>query len=706
MNRLQNYLNVIEKRGLKDLPYQKDFIINNESFTKPFVLGAGTSAGKTIINIIWLELFYKNPNNSKLKTLILPASTVVLRDNFYQSLIEFNPSFTYCVCENGNDLKQAIKSNCNVIIVLPQTAINSINYLKKFHNFILDEAHQWYFQKTISNIVKKIKPENQILLTGTPSRFIAKSNQFDFQFVPVMELYELGKVSNVKIEVVSSVYDFKYDDYNGSYGNLKSKLNTHKDAEESFRMVCKDMIKKLKNPIKGYQSFNNFTSNKIGDLFNFLEKTIIFCHSRKQADKFYKFLSKTKGLEGKVLVSHYESDKDSVQFNNFKNQPNYKILIAVDRGKLGFSMGNLFNIVDFTLTQNLDMLLQMYGRLLRLSDSKKQKIFYKVATKNTAPYFVDIMTAMLCLTKYEWYSKYNGKNMGGILIPKVSVSKVNPKRKTKGNTNINKNSKLLSLEQLGIPLDLNLFKTNIQHTQDGKFVTIAETTLDEVKKKLFNINGRNQFDITRPFIESREFARSLNLKTKTEWINFTKKKDFPIDIPKHPHICELYKNDWISYQDWLGTKYNIINNSEKNKNFYNYEQAKKYMLTQNLSNEKDFRKWRVNKPDFIPSNPNRTYRNRGWVSFSDFLKNEISIPNNREFRPYKEVKKFVQSIGIKNSRDWYDYIENNKLPIDIPKTLEYVYENEWEGWPKFLNSKNARQYIINKKTGKKYLLKL
>jgi superfamily II DNA or RNA helicase len=552
MNRLQNYLNVIEKRGLKDLPYQKDFIINNESFTKPFVLGAGTSAGKTIINIIWLELFYKNPNNSKLKTLILPASTVVLRDNFYQSLIEFNPSFTYCVCENGNDLKQAIKSNCNVVIVLPQTAINSINYLTKFHNFILDEAHQWYFQKTISNIVKKTKPQNQILLTGTPSRFIAKSNQFDFQFVPVMELYELGKVSNVKIEVVSSVYDFKYDDYNGSYGNLKSKSNTHKDAEESFRMVCREMIKKLKNPIKGYQSFNNFTSNKIGDLFNFLEKTIIFCHSRKQADKFYKFLSKTKGLEGKVLVSHYESDKDSVQFNNFKNQPNYKILIAVDRGKLGFSMGNLFNIVDFTLTQNLDMLLQMYGRLLRLSDSKKQKIFYKVATKNTAPYFVDIMTAMLCLTKYEWYSKYNGKNMGGILIPKVSISKTNPKTKIKGNINIKKNSKLLSLEQLGIPLDLNLFKTNIQHTQDGKFVTVAETTLDDVRKQFYNIGQH---------LWSEEEILKLAKKCKTL-------KEFR----------EKYKDAFQAATRKGGEFYNNIKNMLETITYWNFEKCKNVAL--------------------------------------------------------------------------------------------------------------------------------
>ena len=53
------------------------------------------------------------------------------------------------------------------------------------------------------------------------------------------------------------------------------------------------------------------------------------------------------------------------------------MLIAVDRGRIGFDMPELFNIVDFTMTQNLDMLLQMYGRLLRKSDlqKKKQKLY-------------------------------------------------------------------------------------------------------------------------------------------------------------------------------------------------------------------------------------------------------------------------------------------------------------------------------------------
>lgn len=702
MNRLKNYEKILSEKGLSDYPYIRKFILENESFDKPFVLGAGTSSGKTFMGIIWLELFYSNQKNKGLKTLVFPASTVVLRDNFADSLREFNPSFTYCICEDGDDIKSAIKSNCDVIVVLPQTAKIYENVLKGFHNFILDEAHQWYFEKTITSIIKKIKPKNQILLTGSPAPFVAKKENFKFQFVPVLELYELGKVSNVKIEVVSTSHDFKLSDYN-RHNNLKNGLGLHLNAENELAEVCKEMVKKLKNPIKGYQSFNNITKNTIGGLFNFLEKTIIFCHSKKQANEFYKVLSKMKELEDRVLISHSESDKESLEFRNFKEQSKYQILIAVDRGKLGFNIPDLFNVIDFTFTQNLSMLLQMYGRLLRLSKSNKPKIFYKVAPKNMAPYFVDIVTALCCLFDSEWYSKFNGKNMDEIVIRKVSISK------KRGNTNTNNTpkksqNKLYSIEQLGIPLDLNLLKTNIKHSYDGKFVTVAETTLKDVRRKFFNITGINQFTYEyRSFDEARDFARNLKFKTKEEWIQFTKSKQFPKDIPMVPCKTESYKNDWKGWSDFLGA--DIVTHTIRASRFLPFDKAKEYMKQFNLRTEADFRVWRKNKPDFIPANPNRAYRNDNWMGFGEFLSGKVTPPNDRKFRPYKQTKKYVQSLGLKTQRDWINYANNNELPIDIPKTLEYVYKNEWEGWSTFLNSENARDYRKDPKTGKRYLVK-
>ena len=525
----------LKKWGLKEIPYQVDYLTNPAYITPKeiVVLAAGTSAGKTKTTILKLELFYKIKTNKNKLTLIVPASKTILRDNFENDLDNMNEqyklSFDYRVVKDKKEIENALKDKVQVIICLPQTLIKNHKLLPNLEMFVLDEAHQWYFKKTIQNILKHTKPKQTLLLTGTPSRFIEKGG-FLFKFVPVMELFELGLVSNVKMEVVSSSYDFKRTDWLGTFGPLREgKTNSKKQAEDALLSVCNEMIKKLKNPIKGLHSINNITSNGVGKLFNSLNKTIIYTHSRKQATNFYNTLNTNKDLSGKVLLSHSENDKNSEEFKKFQINPEYFILIAVDRGRLGFNMPELFNIVDFTMTQSLDMLLQMYGRLLRKSDvnPNKTKIYFKVATKNTADYFVDLMTAMLCLTNLEWYSKYNGKNMGGIRIPKVlNGRRTNTKSNTTsgGSTTTNRRTRpYISIEQLGIPLDLNFFKQDIFHSSNSLFDTVAWTTLDDVRKEFFNIINRKEKGYWE--IEENVISEAIKLDENGERV-YKKVSDF------------------------------------------------------------------------------------------------------------------------------------------------------------------------------------
>lgn len=527
----------LKKRGLKEIPYQIDYL-TNPIYVKPkeyVVLAAGTSAGKTKTTIMKLQLFYLNKSNKNKTTLIVPASKTILRDNFENDLDDMDEkeklSFTYRVVKNKKDIESALKNNVQVIVCLPQTLIKNYKLLPNLEMFILDEAHQWYFKNVIQRIIKHTKPNQVLLLTGTPSKFIQRGG-FLFKFVPIMDLYDLGLVSNVKIEVVSSCYDFKREDWIGTYGQLKGgKTNSKKEAENALLIVCNEMLKKLKNPIKGLHTINNFTSNGIGKLFNNLSKTIIYTHSRKQADNFYRALSGNKDLKDKILVSHSLIDKNSEEFEKFQTNPEYLILIAVDRGRLGFNMPELFNIVDFTMTQTLDMLLQMYGRLLRKSELQpsKTKIYFKVATKNTADYFVDLMTAMLCLTNLEWYSKYNGRNMGGIRIPKVlNGRRINNKTSptSNGRTSNRRTRPYISIEELGIPMDLKFFKQDIFHSSNSLFDTIAWTTLDDVRKEFFGIINRKEKGYWE--IEDNIIAEATKLNKSGERV-YTKVSEFQKD---------------------------------------------------------------------------------------------------------------------------------------------------------------------------------
>jgi hypothetical protein len=47
-----------------------------------------------------------------------------------------------------------------------------------------------------------------------------------------------------------------------------------------------------------------------------------------------------------------------------------------------------------------------------------------------------------------------------------------------------------------------------------------------------------------------------------------------------------------------------------------------------------------------------------------------------KFRSFKDVRKFVRSLKLKNSKEWYDYCKSGDKPDDIPTTPWSVYK-EW-----------------------------
>ena len=52
------------------------------------------------------------------------------------------------------------------------------------------------------------------------------------------------------------------------------------------------------------------------------------------------------------------------------------------------------------------------------------------------------------------------------------------------------------------------------------------------------------------FEEAREYARSLNLRSATEWYAYIRSGKLPETIPERP--MQIYSN-WVDFDDWLGT---------------------------------------------------------------------------------------------------------------------------------------------------------
>jgi hypothetical protein len=118
-----------------------------------------------------------------------------------------------------------------------------------------------------------------------------------------------------------------------------------------------------------------------------------------------------------------------------------------------------------------------------------------------------------------------------------------------------------------------------------------------------------------PFAVARAIVRKLNLKNQKEWFAWSKSGQRPSNIPGNPH--KVYRDDgWISTADWLGYEGRALPG-----NMFPFAVARAIVRKLKLKNQKEWVAWRKSgqRPSNIPSNPDKTYRDDGWISWPDWL---------------------------------------------------------------------------------------
>ncbi|AOW11012.1 integrase repeat-containing protein [Flavobacterium gilvum] len=119
------------------------------------------------------------------------------------------------------------------------------------------------------------------------------------------------------------------------------------------------------------------------------------------------------------------------------------------------------------------------------------------------------------------------------------------------------------------------------------------------------------------FEDAKNFVKTLNLKSVSEWKELKKSGLKPENIPASPE--NVYKNEgWNGFEDWLG--YEKVSRSVLI-DCLDFEDAKLFVHQLNINS---FREWRAycksgDKPNNIPSNPKEVYKNKGWNGFADWL---------------------------------------------------------------------------------------
>jgi hypothetical protein len=198
----------------------------------------------------------------------------------------------------------------------------------------------------------------------------------------------------------------------------------------------------------------------------------------------------------------------------------------------------------------------------------------------------------------------------------------------------------------------------------------------------------------RAFARARSYVRALEVANVSKWRELCRRKVgnrrvLPPDIPAAPDRVYADKG-WVSWGDWFG---NGRTHASKI-GHRSYAQARAFVRALGIQTEPEWRAYcrgeihrSTTRPLDVPSNPQRTYKKKGWVSWGEFLGTGSVALYNREFRSYAAARAYVRSQRLRNSKDWRKWCASGQRPAHIPGAPDQVYaDNGWVSWGEFFGT--------------------
>ena len=135
------------------------------------------------------------------------------------------------------------------------------------------------------------------------------------------------------------------------------------------------------------------------------------------------------------------------------------------------------------------------------------------------------------------------------------------------------------------------------------------------------------------------------------------------------------------------------------------------MRLSNLKNQIEWQNYRKSdlRPNYIPSNPNVVYKNKGWVSLGDWLGNLNQANHLKIHIDFDKAREFARSLKLNNQKEWQIYARSDDKPKDIPSSPEKVYINEFGGYGDWLGTmsiSNIKKEFLDYESAKYIISKL
>ncbi|MDE0151731.1 MAG: hypothetical protein OXK80_04455 [Bdellovibrionales bacterium] len=180
------------------------------------------------------------------------------------------------------------------------------------------------------------------------------------------------------------------------------------------------------------------------------------------------------------------------------------------------------------------------------------------------------------------------------------------------------------------------------------------------------------------FKEAKAYIQAQGIKTSTQFLAWRKAGKRPKNFPFNPD--KTYKNEWINWGDFLGTK----NVSTRKIEWMSYEEARTFIQTQDIKTKKQFQEWAQSnkRPENFPRSPQSTYKDQ-WDGWGDFL----GTGNTIAYMKYSTARKYVQSLNFDpdHPKEFIEWLKSSDRPVHFPPNPHHFY-SEWTSVKDFLST--------------------
>jgi hypothetical protein len=141
-----------------------------------------------------------------------------------------------------------------------------------------------------------------------------------------------------------------------------------------------------------------------------------------------------------------------------------------------------------------------------------------------------------------------------------------------------------------------------------------------------------------------------------------------------------YRDDgWISWPDWLG-------NGKERVAWKSFTDGRVFVRGLGLKRQEGWYAFSKSgqRPSDIPSAPNDTYRDDGWISYPDWLGFEGRV-SAKDMLPFAVGRAYARKLKLKNQSEWVEWSKSGQRPSNIPAAPDKTYRGDgWISMPDWL----------------------